>query len=460
MSNCSISAHGTDSRTATHPCYSGQARHFFARMHLAVAPACNIQCNYCNRKYDCANESRPGVTSERLKPSAALEKVYHAASRLKELSVVGIAGPGDALANPVRTFETLRLIKENFPDLTLCLSTNGLGLQDHAQTLVRLGVRHVTVTLNTFNPETAAKIYAWVLIGGKKESGLLAMDRFLHRQQEGIKALVALGVMVKVNTVLMPGINDGELPLISKKLKLLGVNLQNIMPLIARPEHGTQFGLQGRPEPTPQMLERARKECGDIPQMAHCRQCRADAVGMLGNDVTYQESDRIDPDYARDNGAEKRALWKEKVQKLAAPKNLEPPSSVPNGPLLVAAVTKGKGIVNEHFGHAKEFHIYLVENGAAKLINIRRVKNLFCEGPTRCGETDATDEVINTISDCSAVVCLKVGYGAHKRLEEQGVLPVVDQPYVPLENAVLEAAQRASAKKLPKLTSVCREIRL
>ena len=25
-------------------------------MHVAVAPACNIQCNYCNRKYDCANE--------------------------------------------------------------------------------------------------------------------------------------------------------------------------------------------------------------------------------------------------------------------------------------------------------------------------------------------------------------------------------------------------------------------
>ena len=24
---------------------------------------CNIQCNYCDRKFDCTNESRPGVTS-------------------------------------------------------------------------------------------------------------------------------------------------------------------------------------------------------------------------------------------------------------------------------------------------------------------------------------------------------------------------------------------------------------
>ncbi len=38
-----------------HPCYSEEAHHYFARMHVAVAPACNIQCNYCNRKYDCAN---------------------------------------------------------------------------------------------------------------------------------------------------------------------------------------------------------------------------------------------------------------------------------------------------------------------------------------------------------------------------------------------------------------------
>ena len=48
------------SRVFNHPCYSEQAHHHFARMHVAVAPACNIQCHYCNRKYDCANESRPG----------------------------------------------------------------------------------------------------------------------------------------------------------------------------------------------------------------------------------------------------------------------------------------------------------------------------------------------------------------------------------------------------------------
>ncbi len=45
-----------------HPCYNKAASANWGRLHLPVAPNCNIQCNYCNRKYDCANENRPGVT--------------------------------------------------------------------------------------------------------------------------------------------------------------------------------------------------------------------------------------------------------------------------------------------------------------------------------------------------------------------------------------------------------------
>ena len=37
-------------KVENHPCYSEKAHHYFARMHVAVAPACNIQCHYCNRK--------------------------------------------------------------------------------------------------------------------------------------------------------------------------------------------------------------------------------------------------------------------------------------------------------------------------------------------------------------------------------------------------------------------------
>ena len=59
----------------THPCYNEEAHRKYARMHVPVAPKCNIQCNYCNRKFDCSNESRPGVTSEVLSPEQAVAKI-------------------------------------------------------------------------------------------------------------------------------------------------------------------------------------------------------------------------------------------------------------------------------------------------------------------------------------------------------------------------------------------------
>lgn len=84
-------------------------------MHLPVAPACNLQCNYCNRKFDCSNESRPGVSSTLLTPEQAVVKVRQVAQAIPQLSVVGIAGPGDPLANIARTFRTLELIREQLP---------------------------------------------------------------------------------------------------------------------------------------------------------------------------------------------------------------------------------------------------------------------------------------------------------------------------------------------------------
>lgn len=129
-----------------HPCYSVEAHQFFARMHVAVAPACNIQCHYCNRKYDCANESRPGVVSEKLTPEQAAHKVLTVAARLPQLSVVGIAGPGDALADYKRTFATCDLVSAKLPDLKLCLSTNGLALLDHVDAIKARNIHHLTIT--------------------------------------------------------------------------------------------------------------------------------------------------------------------------------------------------------------------------------------------------------------------------------------------------------------------------
>ncbi len=64
-----------------HPCFNPDACKSFGRVHLPVAPRCNIQCKFCNRKFDCVNETRPGVTSAILSPGQAmvyLEEVFAA----------------------------------------------------------------------------------------------------------------------------------------------------------------------------------------------------------------------------------------------------------------------------------------------------------------------------------------------------------------------------------------------
>src|ERR1035441_8096193 len=136
---------GVCEKVNKHPCYSEEAHHHYARMHVAVALACNIQCNYCNRKYDCANESRPGVVSEKLTPEQAAKKVLAVASTIPQMTVLGIAGPGDPLANPAKTFKTFELISKTAPDIKLCLSTNGLALPDYVDKIQRFHVDNVTM---------------------------------------------------------------------------------------------------------------------------------------------------------------------------------------------------------------------------------------------------------------------------------------------------------------------------
>jgi nitrogen fixation protein NifB len=135
-----------------HPCFNKSAHKSYGRVHLPVAPRCNVQCKFCNRKFDCVNESRPGVTSGILTPYQAmiyLDKVF---AEKKNISVVGNAGPGDPFANPDETLETLKRVRETCPDMLLCLATNGLNLAPHVDALAKLKVSHVTVTVNAVDP--------------------------------------------------------------------------------------------------------------------------------------------------------------------------------------------------------------------------------------------------------------------------------------------------------------------
>ena len=265
-----------------HPCFSEIASHRFGRIHLPVAPKCNIQCNYCERKYDCVNESRPGVTSKVISPQEAVGRIKEVIEKFPNIRVVGIAGPGDPLFNE-ETFETFRLIKDRFPYLHQCMSTNGLLLPEKVESAKQLGVDTMTVTLNAVDPSIGAKIYSFIYYGGKKLEGIKAAEVLLNNQLAGIKMAVKEGIVVKVNTVMIPTINDNHIIEVAKKIKGLGVYIQNIIPLIPL----FKFAHLSTPSPTDR--KKLQGECAkNIKQMTHCRQCRADAVGLLRKDMSTQ----------------------------------------------------------------------------------------------------------------------------------------------------------------------------
>ena len=268
-----------------HPCFNVEAKGKCGRVHLPVAPDCNIKCNYCNRKYDCVNESRPGVTSCVLAPKQAIRYLERVLEKAPNITVAGIAGPGDAFANPDLTMETLSLIRASFPDLLLCLATNGLNLSPYVKELAELKVSHVTVTVNAVDPEIGGRIYSWArdrkVIYRQRE----AAELLLKRQLEGISALKTHGVTVKVNTIVIPGVNDSHVPEVSQKIAELGVDIQNCMTMY--PNSGTVFA--DIPEPSHEQMALIQAEAEKtLPQMKHCTRCRADAVGLLEHDMSAE----------------------------------------------------------------------------------------------------------------------------------------------------------------------------
>lgn len=401
-------------KVETHPCYSETAHLRFARMHVAVAPACNIQCNYCNRKFDCANESRPGVVSELLEPDQALRKVRAVAAKIPQLTVMGIAGPGDPLANPRRTFETLRTVGREMPGLKLCLSTNGLALARHVDEIAALGVDHVTITINAVDPHIAAKIYAWVTWEGRRLTGAEGAAVLIREQLRGLEMLVARGILVKVNSVMIPGINDKHLAAVSRLIKAKGAFLHNVMPLISAPEHGTVFGLEGRRGPTDAELQTLRDaSAGDMQMMRHCKQCRADAVGMLGEDRNAEFT----------------------MDKVAAFEAAEARTPQPQ-PVRIAVATSGSGVVDVHFGHADAFAIYEVSASGSRFIE-RRPVGLYCTGAEDCDETaDTLARTVAALADCAAVACARIGLAPWERLEAAGIRPNGEHGWEAIEPAL------------------------
>lgn len=398
-------------KNATHPCFNCGA-HEYARIHLPVAPKCNISCNYCVRRYDCPNESRPGVTSSVLKPEEAYQRFIEAKKRLPKLSVVGIAGPGDALANFPEIIKTLKLIRSYDPEVTFCISTNGLMLPQYADQLIVAGVSHVTVTMNTTEPVIGAGIYKYIDYMGKRYTGEIAAAILIANQLAGIRMLADKDIFVKVNIVMLKGINDGHIPELVKKVKELGAAVTNIIPLI--PVAGSAF--EKLPSVTKEELKAMRDKCsGILKQMYHCQQCRADAAGTLKQSCLNEPEMKIpviniSEGISSESSSRIKEDLKEDAGKIFTAKGI-----------LMAVASKSGILVDQHFGHASEFYVYEYINGAT-VFKEKRVVRKYCDGVFECEEhEDKMNLILKTIEDCRAVLAMRIGDAPREKLAKKGI---------------------------------------
>lgn len=403
------------SSESVHPCFNPGAGQNHGRIHLPVAAKCNIQCNYCNRKTDCPNESRPGVTSTLLTPYQALNYLRKSLAYDARIAVAAIAGPGDAFASPEETMATLQGVRREYPELVTCLSTNGLALAPYIAELKDLGVRYITLTVNGIDPAILQQIYAWVRDGKKTYRGIEAANLMLSRQMDALEMLKSNGFTIKVNTVVIPGVNDQHIPEIARQLATFHIDRLNCIPLL--PTEDTAFA--SIPAPEPVALADLIHQVGlYVPVMSHCKRCRSDAAGILGeNDTFFQEI----------------------LREAAVSTGLPVPEKV--------AVASQEGVfVNMHLGQAQQLHVF------ARVGSTYRLVDQIATLPKGLGDL-RWSSMADDLQGVGAVLVSGVGGRPRQVLEERGISVYVCSGMI--EEQLVELGKGHLPKQLRSASEGC-----
>jgi cyclic pyranopterin phosphate synthase len=154
-------------------------------LRVSLTDKCNLRCTYCMPA-----EGLPWLPTPELLTDDELVRLISVAASLG-VRTVRLTG-GEPLIRPGLPGLVGRLAGL----VELSLTTNGLGLTRLAQPLVDAGLRRVNVSLDTLRPDRFLE--------------LTRRDRH-DEVVDGLAAAAAVGLSpVKVNTVLMRGVNDDE----------------------------------------------------------------------------------------------------------------------------------------------------------------------------------------------------------------------------------------------------------
>lgn len=171
-------------------------------LRISITNRCNVNCIYCH--HDGMLNSTDEMTPD---------EIYQICRIAKKIGVERIRLSGGEPLVYKNLVETIKKISSlNFRDIAI--TSNGIFLKDKAQELYDAGLKRVNISLDTLNEEIYQNIT------GKN---------YLNEVKEGILKSVEVGLYpVKINMVVMNGINDTEIMDMFEFTKKHGIVLQLI----------------------------------------------------------------------------------------------------------------------------------------------------------------------------------------------------------------------------------------
>lgn len=310
-------------------------------------------------------------------PAEAVDFLDRVHARKKGMiDLVAITGPGDPLAVPDTTLQTMRLVQERYPELQLGLKTLGIGAEKFAEELRAAGLSYVEMTVNAVKEELLRKIYAWIRPGLKTLKIDEAVKLLIREQKNGVSAFKYHGVPVTVATTLYPGINLNHVGRISRTMMEFGAQAMALMPY--QPETGSEVVHQ---LPAADQIDKAQKSAARYLPVIEARlsgKCCSTPMGA----VPFGDHEK--------------------------------PAPTPEKPNV--AVLSSSGVeVDLHLGKAGKIMIYGPrEDGLACLLEIR-------DAPAPGGGAARWRDLAELIDDCFVLLAAQAGETPRQILAEHRI---------------------------------------
>ena len=187
---------------------------------LPVAPRANSRIRF-------NDDAKPGQAMEPLDAVAWAGELIKGG---KIFDTIDISGPGDPLAAPGPTLETLDLLHASWPDIKTTITTLGLDAPEIAPALAERGVDRVNIQVDAHDPEIVQKIYAWIRPGKKTIPLARVAALLIERQREAVTTLHKAGLKINIQTTVYPGINDQHVEAIASQMADLGADSMTVLP--------------------------------------------------------------------------------------------------------------------------------------------------------------------------------------------------------------------------------------